>query len=155
MNEGKFNNPAKPGPGPAARRRPLEIAPHSKPYPRIVRFKNNRANLLKTFIGMAKGQDLLVRMTVKADRTRIQGAANNARVRIKIEDHPSLNTVRVTSLGPQRERVMSKSAPGRVRYFRTRPSPPDPNAKPGKKHDGATGPGSAARTRRNVPDIFS
>ena len=101
-------------------KRLLTITPHSRPYTRIVRFKNGRANLLKTFTGMVKGQDILARLAHRADWTRIQGAADNARVRIKIEEHPALDTVRVTSLGPQRERVMSETTPGRVRYFKTR-----------------------------------
>jgi hypothetical protein len=113
-----------------------------------VRFKNNRANLLKTFIGMAKGQDLLIRMTVRVDRRRIQGAADNARVRIKIEEHPSLDTVRVVSLGPQRERVMSETNPGHVRYFKTRRYPPSPEDRPKKKRIEVPPPS-------NTPDIFS
>jgi hypothetical protein len=128
-----------------ALRRPLVVVPYSRPYTHVVRFKNTRANLLKTFIGMAKGQDLLVRMTVKADRNRIQGAADNARVRIKIEEHPALDTVRVTSLGPQRERVMSEIVPGHVRYFKTRHYPPDPSA-PKKRRNPQP---------NNTPDIFS
>ena len=133
MTKGKFKT---------ALRRPLVVTPYSRPYTHVVRFKNNRANLLKTFVNMLKGQDLLIRMTVKADRRRIQGAADNARVRIKIEEHPALDTVRVTSLGPQRERVMSEVIPGRVRYFRTRHYPPDPNEKPKKE-------------THNIPNIFS
>jgi hypothetical protein len=128
-----------------ALRRPLVVTPYSRPYTHVVRFKNNRANLLKTFVTMLKGQDLLIRMTVKADRCRIQGAADNARVRIKIEEHPTLDTVWVTSLGPQRERVMSEIAPGRVRYFRTRHYPPDPSA-PKKRRIPRPG---------NTLDIFS
>jgi hypothetical protein len=99
---------------------PLVVIPFSQPYTNVVRFKNNRPNLLKTFAGMAKGQDILIRFTLKADQRRIQGAADNARVRIKMDEHPSIDTVRVTSLGPQRERVMSEIAPGRVLRFKTR-----------------------------------
>jgi hypothetical protein len=134
-----------------ALRHPLAIAPYSQPYTHIVRFKNGRANLLKTFIGMAKGQDLLIRMTVKVDRTRIKEAARNARVRVKVEEHPALDTVRVTSLGPQRERVMSETIPGRVQRFRTRGYPVAQSSKalgrPRRKN-----PNSPSGT---APDIFS
>ena len=106
-------------------KRPLVIVPYSQPYARIVRYKNGRANLLATFAGMEKGRTILIRMTLKADRTRIQGAANSARMRIKINEHPALNTILVTSLGPQRERVMSEITPTRVRYFKTRRYPPE------------------------------
>jgi hypothetical protein len=136
-----------------ALRRPLVVVPYSRPYTHIVRFKNSRANLLKTFIGMAKGQDLLVRMTVRADRNRVQGAADNARVRIKIEEHPALDTVRVTSLGPQRERVMSEIDPGHVRYFKTRHYPPSPPEKPELKRRSKTL--QPSKAPNNTPDIFS
>jgi hypothetical protein len=135
MTKGKFKT---------ALRFPLVVVPYSRPFTHIVRFKNGRANLLKTFIGMAKGQDLLVRMTVKTGRNRIQCAADNARVRIKIEEHLALDTVWVTSLGPQRERVMFETVPGRVRYFNTRRYPPVPK----KLRDSDPWPGS-------TPDIFS
>ena len=122
MTKGKFKT---------ALRQPLVVTSYSQPYAQVVRFKNNRANLSKTFVGMSKGQNLLIRMAVKADRTRIKEAANNARVRIRIEEHPALDTIRVTSLGPQRERIMSETAPGRVRYFRTRRYPQQkPNSLP-------------------------
>ena len=137
-----------------ALRRPLVVVPYSRPYTHVVRFKNSRANLLKTFVGMAKGQDLLVRMTVKADRNRIQGAADNARVRIKIEEHPALDTVRVTSLGPQRERVMSEIVPGHVWYFKTRHYPPSPTEKPRPKQR-AKVPHPGNKVPDNTPDIFS
>jgi hypothetical protein len=100
--------------------------------------------LLKTFAGMVKGQDLLIRMTLRVDRARIQRAADNARVRIKIVEHPSLDTIRVTSLGPQRERVMSKVTPNRVLRFKTRLCVP--SKKQPKK--------SKLRSSR-TPDIFS
>ena len=111
-------------------KRRLVVVAYSQPYARIVRFKNGRANLLKTLSGMGKGQTILMRMAPKDDRIRIQGAANNAGVRIKIEEHPALNTIRVTSLGPQRERVMSEeaSSPQRVRYFKPRSFPPTRSA---------------------------
>jgi hypothetical protein len=129
-------------------RRPLVVTPFSRPYVHIVRFKNGRANLLKTFAGMAKGQDILIRMTLRADRVRIQGVANNARVRIKMGEHPSINTVQITSLGPQRERVMSEVTPGRVLRFRTRRSVPPRKQSNKSKPQRRSKPASA-------PDIFS
>lgn len=127
-------------------KRPLVVLPFSCPYTHIVRFKNNRANLLKTFAGMAKGQDILIRFTLKADRARIKCAANNAGVRIKIEEHPALNTIYVTSLGPQRERVMCEVTPDRVLRFKTRRSVP--LRKKSKKP-------KPQRISSNTPDIFS
>jgi hypothetical protein len=129
-------------------RRPLVVTPFSRPYAHIVRFKNGRANLLKTFAGMAKGQDILIRMTLRADRVRIQGAADNARVRIKMGEHPSINTVQITSLGPQRERVMSKFTPGRVLRFKTRRCVPPRNQSKRSKPQRRSKPADA-------PDIFS
>lgn len=139
-------------------RMPLVVVPLSQPYAHIVRFKNGRANLLKTFAGLAKGQNILIRMTLKADRVRIQGSADNAGTRIKMEEHPSLNTIRVTSLGPQRERVMSKIMPNRVQRFKTRISAPQRNPSPSSRKrlqksksqqpQGSKGQGKA-------PDIFS
>lgn len=111
------------------KKRPLEVNPCSQPYAHVVRFKNGRANLLKTFISLAKGQDLLIRLPLKTDRLKVQGTANSAGLRIRIEEHPALNTIRVVSLGPQRERVMTEpspdgSSPRRVRYFNLRRDPP-------------------------------
>jgi hypothetical protein len=128
--------------------RPLVVIPFSRPYAHIVRFKNGRANLLQTFAGMAKGQGILIRTTLRADRVRIQGAADNARVRIKMGEHPSIDTVQITSLGPQRERVMSKVTPGRVLRFRTRRSVPPRKQSNKSKPQRRSKPASA-------PDIFS
>lgn len=86
-------------------RPPLDICPCSRPYARVVRFMNHRVNLLATLAGMARGQSILVRMASKGDKTRIVGAANNARTRIRIDMHPSENTIVVVSLGPQRKRA--------------------------------------------------
>ena len=132
-------------------KRPLVVLPFSRPYARVVRFKNNQANLLKTFAGMVKGQDILIRMTLRVDRARIQGTADNARVRIKIGEHPSLDTVRVTSLGPQRERVMSKVTPNRVLRFKTRLCVPP--KKQAKKSKPRRSPDPSRRS--DTPDIFS
>ena len=128
--------------------RPLVVIPVSQPYAHIVRFKNGRANLLKTFAGMAKGQDILIRMTLRTDRVRIQGAADNARVRIKMREHSSINTVQIMSLGPQRERVMSKVTPERVLRFKTRRSVPLRKQSKKSKPQRRSKPASA-------PDIFS
>ena len=144
--------------------RPMVVVPYSRPYTHIVRFKNNRANLLRTFTGMAKGQDILIRMPLRTDRAKVQGTANSARVRIKIEEHPAFDMVRVTSLGPQRERVMSETTPGRVRYFKTRrfvpPRPQvsslSPKQKSKRKPKLGPQPGPQLRPQSSgVSDIFS
>ena len=99
----------------------LTVLPCPQPYlPRIVRYRNGRPNVSQTFAGMVKGQSILVRLASEADRTRIQSAANNAKVRIKITEDLAPNTVRVTSLGRWRERVMSTINPGHVQRFKTR-----------------------------------
>lgn len=131
------------------KKRPLEVAPYSQPYARIVRFKNGRANLLKTFANLAKGQDILIRLPLKTDRIKVLGTANSAGIRIKIEEHPALNTIRVVSLGPQRERVMAEpspdvSGPRRVRYFNLRRELP-PRKKAAK----------TIQTSKPAIDIFS
>ena len=101
----------------------LTVLPCPQPYlPHIVRYKNSHPNMSQTFAGMVKGQSILVRLASEADRTRIQSAANNAKVRIEIAEHPTPNMVRVTSLGRWRERVMSTLNPGHVQRFKTRHS---------------------------------
>jgi hypothetical protein len=84
---------------------------------------------------MEKGQTILIRMASKADLTRVTSAAGNVKVRIKIEEHGDVNTIRVTSLGPQRKRGVTQIAPPAPRQcFK-----PLPSAQPGNQ----------------IPDIFS
>jgi hypothetical protein len=138
------------------KRRPLVVVPYTRPYTRIVRFKNGRANLSKTFAGMDKGQTILVRMASRTDRSLVKCAANNARVRIRINEHPSIDTIQVTSLGPQRERVMSEATPGHVRYFKPRhfvPQRPSSQQKPQRKPRHS--PPLTNPQPSNLPDIFS
>lgn len=89
---------------PSSRRFILEVKPYSTPAPRIVKFKNGRANLRAIFRTLTAGQAVSIRMGSKGDMTRIVGAANNAKLRIKINRHPAMNTVTIVSLGPQRKR---------------------------------------------------
>ena len=125
---------------------PLEITPYSLPSPHIVRFGNGRANLGATLAGMEKGQTILIRMASKADLTRVTSVAANAKVRIKIEEHPAMFTIRVTSLGPWRKRGVVQVVPlSRKRCFK-----PVPSAQPGLAAE--TGPGPVSEPGPVAPD---
>ena len=84
----------------------LDVRPHSThPYPpKIVRFKNGRPNLRATFQSLLPNQSITVRAK-NLDPAHLRYAAVNARTRIRISHHISLNTVVVTSLGPHRKRT--------------------------------------------------
>ena len=138
---------------------PLGVTPYSRPSPRIVRLGNGRVNMSATLAGMKKGQTILIRMNSKADLTRVTSAAGNVKVRIKIEGHPAMFTILVTSLGPQRKRSgLTQTAPlqrnptgqgpvdlqPRIRCFHPAKQKPKPASLPGP-------PTSTSQ----IPDIFS
>ena len=92
-------------------KRLLEVRSYAGHNVRIVRYKNDVVNLKATLARMYSGQSITVRMTAKTDVSRVVSAANNAKVRIKIGQHPALYTILVTSLGPQRKRKQSITDP--------------------------------------------
>lgn len=127
------------------KKRGFEIRACGEPWARLVQFKKGGVNLQATLKGMAPGQAISVRMLAMGDISRIRGAANNAKIRVKISPHPALNTVTVTSRGPQRS-IKDRRTSSRVK-------PRGPRFQ-GWKEPATPAPKSKA-AENGLPDIFS
>jgi hypothetical protein len=119
------------------KRSAVEVRPclqPGQPEAHVVCYKgsNNtgKVNLKATFAGLAAGQAVTVRIPSGMDLPRIKTTAANAKVRIRIGEHPAANTVVVTSLGPWRPKMKSSTpVKPRERCFQswTAPKPAVPD----------------------------
>jgi len=102
-------------------RAPIEVRPYlqpGQPEACVVRYKgshnNGKVNFKATLAGMSLGQSITVRIPSGMDLPRIKNTAANAKIRVRIGEHPAANMVIVTSLGGQRKHKspgVSNSAP--------------------------------------------